>query len=86
MVGDYFRKLLKDRLALSPYYGIMVDETTDSSTSQQLIVYIKFLDRKEHGLLVPTVEYLDLVSPKSGTAEDLTVFFFLTLINLECNT
>ena len=51
----------------------MVDETTDVATSQQLIIYIKFLDYGTDGTLIPTIEYLDLVSPKSGTAEDLKV-------------
>ena len=86
MLGNYFQKLLMECLVLLLYYGIMVDETTDTSTSQQLIIYIKFLDRKEHGLLILTVKYLDLVSSKSGSAEDLTVLFLLTLINLEYNT
>ena len=51
----------------------MADKTTDNSVDQQLIVYIKFLneiDRK----LQSTVSYLDLVSPKSGSAKDIKVF------------
>jgi len=73
ILGNYFRGLLKGRIRKSPYFGIMVDETTDTSTSAQLILYIKFLDKID-GEFVPVVEYLDLISPASSTAEDLTVF------------
>lgn len=73
ILGDYFRGLLKGRVRKSPFFGIMVDETTDTSTSAQLILYIKFLDKID-GEFVPIVEYLDLISPASNTAEDLTVF------------
>ena len=75
LLAKYFRKLLQTRLMASPYYGIMADETTDVSTTQQLIIYIKFLDKGEDGLFKPTIEYLDLVSPKSGGAQDLKVTF-----------
>jgi hypothetical protein len=55
----------------------MVDETTDNSTTQQLIIYAKYLDRDAEGKLVVIVKYLDLISPKSGSAEDLKVPLFL---------
>jgi len=77
IIALYFRHLLKDCVTTSPYYGIMVDETTDVATQQQLIIYIKFLDIGRDGVLIPTVEYLDLVSPKSGTAEDIKVVSLL---------
>jgi hypothetical protein len=80
LIARYFRRLLKHRITASPYYGIMVDETTDVTTSQQLIIYIKFLDHEMDGTLVSKVEYLDLVSPKSGTAEDLKVISSSLLI------
>jgi hypothetical protein len=75
ILGDHFRQLLKRRVQKSPFFGIMVDETTDNSTVQQLILYIKFLDEKD-GIFVTSVEYLDLVSPASGSAADLTVSKF----------
>jgi len=80
LIARYFRRLLKDRITASPFYGIMVDETTDVTASQQLIIYIKFLDYETDGTLVSKVEYLDLVSPKSGTAEDLKVISPFLLI------
>ena len=65
--------MLKHHVQKSPYFGIIVDETTDNSTTAQLILYIKFLDEID-GTITPMVEYLDLISPASGTAEDLIVF------------
>ena len=50
----------------------MADETTDNSVDQQLIVYIKFLDEID-GKFQSTISYLGLVSPKSGSAEDIQV-------------
>ena len=74
ILAKYFRRLLKEWLQKSPYFGIMVDETTDNSVNQQLILYIKFLElNSDSGELKTIVEYLDLISPKSGGAEDLTV-------------
>ena len=73
ILAKYFRRLLKERLQKSPYFGIMVDETTDNSVNQQLILYIKSLQLNSNGELETIVEYLDLISPKSGSAEDLTV-------------
>jgi len=73
ITGKYFRQLLKKRIRRSPFYGIMADETTDNATRQRLIIYIKFLDVDADGLFFPCVEYLDLVSPLSGEAEDITV-------------
>ena len=73
IIGSYFRRLLKGRIHKSPFYGIMVDETTDNSTTQRLIIYIKFLDVDIDGGFFQCVEYLDLVSPLSGQAVDITV-------------
>lgn len=50
----------------------MTDETTDNSTTTQLILYIKFLD-KQNDELVITIEYLNLVSPISDSATDIAV-------------
>ena len=70
ILGKHFRELLIQRVQKSPFYGIMADETTDNSVNQQLIVYIKFLDAKD-GSFETEVEYLNLVTPASGSAEDI---------------
>ena len=51
----------------------MVDETTDISTTTQLIVYIKYLTKSDdtengYGEYKPKMGYLDIVIPESGTA------------------
>ena len=50
----------------------MADETTDNSTTTQLILYVKFLD-EQNGEFVTTIEYLDLVSPASGSVIHIVV-------------
>ena len=50
----------------------MTDETTDNSTTTQLILYIKFLD-KQNDELVITIEYLNLISPISDSATDIAI-------------
>jgi hypothetical protein len=81
IMANYFRRLLQKRVSKSPYYGIMVDETTDKSTNQQLIIYIKFLDKDSEGDWCVAIEYLDLVSPESASALNLTVCVLQLLVN-----
>jgi len=83
ILADHFRQLLKQRVKKSPYFGIMVDEATDNSTNQQLIVFIKFLDQV-CGDFVVTVEYLDLVPLDSSSAEDITVLICMLFDRLMC--
>ena len=77
VIAKYFRQLLKERVRRSPFYGIMVDETTDKSTKQQLIIYIKYLNQNADGDLEITIDYLDLVTPESQGARDITVCSFI---------
>ena len=72
LIAKHFNHELKRRLRKSPYFGIMADETTDNSVNQQLIVYIKFLD-EINGNLRPAIDFLGLVAPVSGSAEDIKV-------------
>ena len=81
MLIQYFRKLLRNKVMASPYYGISVDETTDASMMTQLILYIKYLERNGDGDLVVVVKFLDLVTPESGTAESITVSFSIFSTN-----
>ena len=41
MISQYLRRLLKERLAESPYYDIMIDETTDISTMSNTLKSIR---------------------------------------------
>ena len=74
MLGKHLRQLLKKQLQASLYFGIMTDESTDKSVDKQLIIYIKYLDKTEEGLIRTKIEFLDLISPTSGKAEDITVY------------
>ena len=77
VVALHFRKGLKDHVKQSSYFGIMVDEMTDTSVNQQLIIYIKFLDKNQSdGRWETVVEYLNLISPENGTAGSITVYSF----------
>ena len=76
IIGKYFRQLLKNRLRRSPFYGIMADETIDNATKQHLIIDIKFLDVDADGVFFSCVEYLDLVCPLSGQAQNIMVSVF----------
>ena len=51
ILGAHFREMLRERLQQSPFYGIMTDETTDNSVEQQLIIYVKFLDKVDDEFL-----------------------------------
>lgn len=82
IMGKHFRQILQTRIRRSPYYGIMIDETTDRSTTSQLIVYIKFLERDEKtGMMETKIEYLDLLTSTGGTAHEITVPSNAIMIN-----
>lgn len=85
MTSQYLWKLLKERLTETPFFGIMIDETTDISTTQQLILYIKYLkkDKKKNTFSVE-IEYLDLVSPVTCTAGGITVTSNFEMLILDC--
>ena len=79
ILADYFRRLLRDRVQQSPYFGIMIDETTDSSVTSQLILYIKYLNQRESDSdMEIVVEYLDLIALADKGAEHITVPFLLS--------
>jgi hypothetical protein len=81
LLGNHLRQLLKKRLKTSPYFGIMADESTDKSVDKQLIIYIKYLHKTTEGSVASTIEFLDLVSPTSCNAENITVCHSLYFSN-----
>jgi hypothetical protein len=59
----------------------MVDETTDISTTTQLIIYIKYLAKSDDnedgpGEYEAKIGYLDMVIPESGAAIDIKVLIY----------
>ena len=78
IIGKYFNQLAQEHFTESPYFGIMVDETTDISTTIQLIIYIKYLAKSDDtddgpGEYEPKIGYLDMVIPESGSAIHIKV-------------
>jgi len=80
IIGKYFNQLVWERIAASPFFGLIVDETTDILTTTQLIIYLKYLVKSDDnengpGEYEPQVMYLDLISPESGSAIHIKVLF-----------
>ena len=80
--------MVRERVAASSFFGIIVDQTTDISTTTQLIVYIKYLGKSTNRNEIdepieeyePKSEYLDLVIPESASAIHIKVISFILLI------
>ena len=77
IIANYFDKILEDRLAKSPFYKIMVDETMGKSINTQVIIYIRYLCKDEDGIYKSRIDYLDIVSPKDQSAISIKVFSFV---------
>ena len=75
IMAMYFRRLLRERVEKSPVFWHHDWWNNRQFNKSAPILYIKFLDKNSTGELESVVEYLDLVSPKSSGAEDLTVPF-----------
>ncbi|MCO5555387.1 hypothetical protein L7F22_008933 [Adiantum nelumboides] len=76
---DVLRKILK-RLKASRFYSIMIDESTDISCDQHMIVYASFIEDSE-----PMIVFLGLLEVEEGTSHHLheRATFFLLEIQLE---
>ena len=86
MISQYLRKLLKERLVKTSYFGIMIDETIDVSIIQQLILYtIKYLKKnKTNETFSIKIEYLNLVSSVTCAAEGIIINFNFERLILDC--
>ena len=47
-INQYLESLIIRKIKSSPFYSIMLDETTDFSKSEQLAIYISFLDVQDN--------------------------------------
>ncbi|MCO5609693.1 hypothetical protein L7F22_063925 [Adiantum nelumboides] len=76
---DVLIKILK-RLKASRFYSIMIDESTDISCDQHMIVYASFIEDSE-----PMTVFLGLLEVKEGTSYHLheCATFFLAEMQLE---
>ena len=85
MIFQYLRKLLKERLAETSYFDIMIDETIDVSITQQLILYIKYLKKnKTNETFSVEIEYLNLVSSVTCAVEEIIVNSNFERLILDC--
>ncbi|XP_060580037.1 zinc finger protein 862-like [Ruditapes philippinarum] len=66
-MGQCLRDNLLEKVRASPWYTIMVDETTDVAVLSEMIVYIRFL---KDGC--SQTEYLSIVPLKDGKADTIT--------------
>ena len=82
IITKYFDKILKERLVKSPFYGIMVDETTDRSMDTQVIIYIQYICKDENEVYKPRIDYLDIVVPENQSAMGIKVFSFCLILQL----
>lgn len=79
-IGKYFDQLTRQLVQKSPFFGVMVDETTDISTTTQLIIYIKYIEKLEaEDEYTTRIQYLDLVQPSSGSSSNIKVLFFCSI-------
>ena len=82
IITKYFDKILKERLAKSPFYGIMVDETTDRSMDTQVIIYIQYICTDENEVYKPCIDYLDIVVSENESTMGIKVFSFHLILQL----
>ena len=62
----YIDQELLELLQAAPYYSLMVDESTDISTSQTIILYVQFV---QEGMV--TTQFLELTGLPGGKAEQI---------------
>ncbi|KAH9295072.1 hypothetical protein KI387_038660 [Taxus chinensis] len=79
---EVYWKKLKDEIFHSPFYSILVDESTDRTMEQHLIVYITYLTNGGRGQCV--TKFIRLLEIKDGTAQAMydVVITLLTEMNL----
>ena len=57
-IGFTIKRDVLEKLCVSPYYSIMLDESTDLSTVKQLGLVVQYLDKQS---AIPQIRYLKLV-------------------------
>ena len=57
-IGFTIKRDVLEKLCASPYYSIMLDESTDLSTVKQLGLVVQYLDTQS---AIPQIRYLKLI-------------------------
>ena len=63
-ISEYLEELQISRMLDSPFFSVMLDESTDRSLEKHLVVYATFLDSK--GLGPPISQFLKLINVVAG--------------------
>ncbi|KAI5075701.1 hypothetical protein GOP47_0009777 [Adiantum capillus-veneris] len=73
---------LKEEIVASPFYSLQIDEITDVSTQQNMILYVTYM--REHGNGCICTSFVDLLHVKNAEAESLysTLIAFLDKMKL----
>ena len=64
---EVYRKTLKDEISNIPFYSISVDESTDRTMVQHLIIYITYLTNEGRGQCV--TKFIQLLQIRYGTSQ-----------------
>jgi hypothetical protein len=98
-ISSFFYNQLKNDILLSPFYGILFDESTDIGVKQHMIVYIRYLAPSTPTVMQksstarpfagyePKTAFLGLLGCKGGADADglfnLLYHFLFTVVGLE---
>ncbi|KAI5083925.1 hypothetical protein GOP47_0000094 [Adiantum capillus-veneris] len=61
--------IVNEYSSYSPWYALQVDESTDVSTMQYMILYVTYIENAGNGEIC--TKFIDLLRPKSASAESL---------------
>ncbi|KAI5062885.1 hypothetical protein GOP47_0021432 [Adiantum capillus-veneris] len=77
----YLEKLKSD-ISKSPWYALQVDESTDLSTMQYMILYVTYIENAGNGEIC--TKFIDLLRPESASTESLfdALVSYLKLVDL----
>lgn len=64
--GNAVRDSVVADVIASPSFAVLIDETTDITVMQQLILYIKYLKRKEDGKFCLQTDFLGIIQVRYG--------------------
>ncbi|XP_078581210.1 zinc finger protein 862-like [Branchiostoma floridae x Branchiostoma japonicum] len=83
VLSDVPRKEILNCIRNSPYFSLMIDETTDVAVTKQLIIYARYLTEKHK---VKT-SFLGIVAIDDGKADTIVAAIqaFLTSVDLDIN-
>lgn len=64
-INEYLDEDIRSKIKCSPFYSILIDESTNRGLEKHLIVYVMYLS--EGGIGAPVVDFLNLRLVEDGT-------------------